>query len=240
MSGLYPHQAGVGHMMNDRGFDGYRGDLNRNCVTIPEVLEVGRLSFLHVRQMACHQSDPSEDRCGQAQLADAAWIRSFLRNHSRSRQLLRPQHADARQRVHFAAMPIPSTCPSRWPTANSTTPTRSPIMPVEFIREHHYESDDQPFFMYVSFTAAHWPMHALEKDIAKYKGKYDAGYDAIRDARYKRMVELGLIDESSTVNWPIPDDWKETEHGNGTSGTWKSTPRWSTAWTRASAASSKR
>jgi len=38
LTGLYPHQAGVGHMMNDAGFDGYRGDLNRTCVTIPEVL----------------------------------------------------------------------------------------------------------------------------------------------------------------------------------------------------------
>ena len=39
MTGLYPHQAGVGHMMADRGFDGYRGDLNDRCVTIAEVLK---------------------------------------------------------------------------------------------------------------------------------------------------------------------------------------------------------
>src|SRR5262245_54283696 len=38
LTGLYPHQAGVGHMMEDRGYDGYRGDLNRNAVTIAEVL----------------------------------------------------------------------------------------------------------------------------------------------------------------------------------------------------------
>jgi arylsulfatase len=80
-----------------------------------------------------------------------------------------------------------------------------------FIREHHYEADDQPFFLYVSFTAAHWPMHALDKDIAKYQGKYDAGYQAIRDARFKRMLELGVINADSTVNWPIPDEWKESE-----------------------------
>ena len=39
MSGLYPHQAGVGHMMDDRGYDGYRGEINRECVTIPEALK---------------------------------------------------------------------------------------------------------------------------------------------------------------------------------------------------------
>ena len=85
-------------------------------------------------------------------------------------------------------------------------------MPSRFISEHHYQSDDQPFFLYVAFTAAHWPMHALEKDIAKYKGKYDAGYQAIRDARYQRMKELGVVDAESTLNWPIPDEWKEEEY----------------------------
>jgi arylsulfatase len=39
LTGLYPHQAGVGHMMEDRGLDGYRGDLNKNCRTIAEVLK---------------------------------------------------------------------------------------------------------------------------------------------------------------------------------------------------------
>src|SRR5262245_50220369 len=38
LTGLYPHQAGVGHMMSDRGYDGYRGNLNRSCVTIAEAL----------------------------------------------------------------------------------------------------------------------------------------------------------------------------------------------------------
>src|SRR5512145_3074372 len=39
MTGLYPHQAGIGHMMEDKGYDGYRGDLSRNTVTIAEVLK---------------------------------------------------------------------------------------------------------------------------------------------------------------------------------------------------------
>ena len=41
LSGLYPHQAGIGWMMSDQGVDGYRGDLNRNCMTIAEVLRQG-------------------------------------------------------------------------------------------------------------------------------------------------------------------------------------------------------
>ncbi|MBA7613628.1 hypothetical protein ES703_20882 [subsurface metagenome] len=47
MTGLYPHQAGVGHMMSDRGLDGYRGDLNNRCVTIAEVLkQVGYSTYM--------------------------------------------------------------------------------------------------------------------------------------------------------------------------------------------------
>ncbi len=64
--------------------------------------------------------------------------------------------------------------------------------------------------MYVAFTAAHWPMHALDHDIKKYEGKYDDGYDAVRAARYQRMIELGLIDPESTTNFPIPERSKET------------------------------
>ena len=62
---------------------------------------------------------------------------------------------------------------------------------VRFLQQHQTESADKPFFMYVAYTAAHWPMQALEKDIAKYKGKFDSGYDPVRQARLKRLKELG-------------------------------------------------
>jgi arylsulfatase len=64
----------------------------------------------------------------------------------------------------------------------------------KFITDHAKSKPDNPFFLYVAFTAAHWPMHAKEADIAKYKGRYDQGYDAIRSARLKKMEELGLLD----------------------------------------------
>ncbi len=52
----------------------------------------------------------------------------------------------------------------------------------------------RPFFHYLPFTAPHYPLHAKPHDIAKYKDKYKAGWDALRKARYARQVELGLID----------------------------------------------
>ena len=52
---------------------------------------------------------------------------------------------------------------------------------VRYIRQHHDEYPGKPFFIYVAYTAAHWPMHALDRDIKKYTGKYDAGFGSIRE-----------------------------------------------------------
>ncbi len=65
---------------------------------------------------------------------------------------------------------------------------------LEWLEED--ELAKQPFFLYVAFQAPHYPLHAWPEDIAKYKGKYDLGYEAIRKARYRRMVDMGLINES--------------------------------------------
>jgi arylsulfatase len=62
--------------------------------------------------------------------------------------------------------------------------------------------------MYVAYTAAHWPMHALEKDIAKYHGVYDAGWDAIREARYKKTRLIGLINENCQLSPAVNAGWK--------------------------------
>jgi len=81
---------------------------------------------------------------------------------------------------------------------------------VRYINEHSKEGNGDPFFMYVAYTAAHWPMQALEKDMAKYKGKYDGGYEKVRNARVSRMKELGLIDPK----WKVSDiygDWEKAE-----------------------------
>lgn len=68
---------------------------------------------------------------------------------------------------------------------------------VDYINEYSPQKEsDKPFFMYVTYTAPHWPMQAPQKDIAKYQGVYDGGWDAIRDARYKKQLELGVIDSS--------------------------------------------
>lgn len=211
LTGLYPHQAGIGHMMNDRGHDGYRGDLNRNCVTIAEVLRTaGYRTYMagkwHVTKVIKPQSDADKHNWPRQRGFDRFYgtihgAGSFFDPNTLTRE---NEYVSPLTDEEYPAEKM----------ANGEFYYTDAIADhaVRYITEHHYESDDKPFFMYVSFTAAHWPMHALEKDIKKYEGKYDAGYDAIRDARYKRMVELGVIDPKTTVNWPIKPEWKETKH----------------------------
>ena len=77
---------------------------------------------------------------------------------------------------------------------------------ARFVTEHRQRKAEQPFFLYVAYTAAHWPMHAKEADIAKYKGKYDEGYGAIRAARLMKMKGLGLLDPRWQIS-PQASDW---------------------------------
>ncbi len=82
---------------------------------------------------------------------------------------------------------------------------------IEFLKQHQTDASAKPFFMYVAYTAAHWPMHALPEDIQKYRGVYDGGYQAIREARHRRMKELGIIPPDAPLP-PAALDWSKVEH----------------------------
>lgn len=70
-----------------------------------------------------------------------------------------------------------------------------------------YADEDKPFFLYAAYTAPHAPLHAWPKDIEKYRGKYLAGYEKIRKDRYKRQLEMDLIDESFSLSDPAYEEW---------------------------------
>jgi arylsulfatase len=82
---------------------------------------------------------------------------------------------------------------------------------VRFIDDHAEEHGEQPFFMYVAYTAAHWPMHAKEAAIAKYKGRYDGGYEAVRAARFAKAKELGVVDPAWQLSLQA-ESWEEFEN----------------------------
>jgi arylsulfatase len=64
---------------------------------------------------------------------------------------------------------------------------------AEFVEQAAAEG--KPFFLYLAFNAPHWPLHAPAEDVAKYRGKYAAGWEAVRQARRRRQVEMGLVEE---------------------------------------------
>lgn len=79
---------------------------------------------------------------------------------------------------------------------------------VENVR--NFARKENPFFMYLAYTASHWPLHAREEDIAKYEKMFDDGWDAMRKRRFERQVELGLFDKDNTTLPPVQDggaDW---------------------------------
>ena len=71
----------------------------------------------------------------------------------------------------------------------------------------------QPFFLHVSYTAPHWPLHAPEEDVARYQGRYHDGWDAVRTARHEELKGMGVLD----ARWPISPrdeqapDWENVE-----------------------------
>ena len=59
---------------------------------------------------------------------------------------------------------------------------------------------DAPFFMYVAYTAPHWPLHALEEDVAHYEGQYRRGWDYLRTSRHEELKGMGILDEKWDIS----------------------------------------
>ena len=204
MTGLYPHQAGVGLMMNDSKLEGYRGQLNRKCMTMAEVLKgAGYSTYMSGKwhltpYLANNLVSPPKDNWPLQRGFDRFYgtihgAGSFFDPNSltRNNTYITPENDKEYQ-------------PETYYYTDAISDNA-----VKYIREHDAQ---RPFFMYVAYTAAHWPMHALPKDIAKYDGMYDAGWDAIREARYQKTRSLGLIQENCKLSPAVNSGWEnETE-----------------------------
>ena len=64
---------------------------------------------------------------------------------------------------------------------------------IDCLKDHAANHAGQPFFHYVAFIAPHFPLHALPQDIAKYRDKYLAGWEAMREVRFGRQKEMGIV-----------------------------------------------
>ncbi len=203
MTGLYPHQAGVGHMMNDRGVDGYRGNLSRNAVTIAEVLKAaGYATFMagkwHVTKVI--SPDGPKDN----------WPRQ--RGYDRFYGTIHGAGSffDPNTLTRDNTMISPANDSEYTPETFYYTDAISDNA-ARYVADHFKAGAGKPFFMYVAYTAAHWPMHALPADIAKYKGVYDGGYEPIRKARFERMKRLGVIAKHRKLS-PRAGNWDNVKN----------------------------
>lgn len=189
MTGLYQHQAGIGWMSEDPfknqsrdpkdwGIPEYRGALNKNCVTIAEVL---KLAGYHTYMTGkWHLGMHGEDK----------WPlqRGFERFYgilSGACSYLRP---DGERGLTLDNMKLPA------PDAPYYTTDAFTDYAMNFISE---QKDNNPFFLYLAYNAPHWPLQAKKEDIAKFYNLYrEKGWDVIRKERRERMVRLGIIDSN--------------------------------------------
>ncbi len=206
LTGLYPHQAGVGHMMSDNGHDGYRGELNRQCVTIAEVLKSsGYRTYMTGKWHVTKAVNPKTEAEKQNWPIQRGFDRFYGTIHGAG------SFYDPNSLTRDNSLISPVTDPEYQPEEFYYTDAIADHA-SRYVREHKSEHSDKPFFMYVSFTAAHWPMHARETDIAKYSGRYDPGYEAIRAARYQKMLDFGVVSAENSESWGMLWSWMETDY----------------------------
>lgn len=204
LTGLYSHQAGIGLMEGDSGYDGYRGELSRKAVTLAEVLRpAGYRTYMagkwHVTSAR-----------GGANSSNANWPlqRGFDRYYGTISGAGSFYDPATLCRDNKFITPVNDTeyRPKRYYYTDAISDNA-----VKFMQDHAKENAKQPLFMYVAYTCAHWPMHALEEDIARYKGRYDAGYDVMRQARFKRARELGVLDPRWEMS-PTAGNWDNVKN----------------------------
>lgn len=201
LTGTYPHQAGIGHMMNDTGLPGYQGDLGSNVQTIAEVLSPAKYStYLSGKWHVTPKIHPgsSQHNWPRQRGFDRFYgtihgAGSFFDPNSltRDNKLISP-HADKEYKPKEFY----------YTDAINDHATR-------FINEH---DSNNPFFLYVAHTAPHWPMHALPEDIKKYKGRYDEGWEKIRKTRYQKQLKLGLIDPNLKLSPRDAEAWEDAKN----------------------------
>jgi len=182
LTGLYPHQAGVGHMVTDRGMDGYHGTLVSQSVTLAEALRVcGYKTAMTGKWHVTNNTKPDGDR--------SQWPmqRGFDRFYGTLNGLGIFWDPTT---LYDGETPIRAEGDYYYTEAISDAA-------CGFIRE--LASKEDPFFLYVSYTAPHYPLHAREGYIEKYAGRFSAGWDSLRVERMKRMVGLGIFDEDTVL-----------------------------------------
>ncbi|MEL7118136.1 MAG: sulfatase-like hydrolase/transferase [Bacteroidota bacterium] len=171
LTGLYPHQAGIGSMTQEFGHPSYSGQIKESATTIAEALGQNGYNTYQVGKWHVGSTRPNwPDRKGFDQ--------------------------------HFTFLDGASSYYNLWPyreggdsmkmakNGKRFYPGDSFYMTdafSDYAIDYIDKDDKQPFFMYLAYTAPHWPLHALPEDLAKYSGKYGMGWDSLRVQRWEKM-----------------------------------------------------
>ena len=209
LTGLYPHEAGMGWMAGaDWNHPGYRGDLNHSGVTIAEALKpAGYSSYMvgkwHLTGQLGDWGPPADPRMTSRH----NW--PLQRGFDRYYGIISGAGSYFSPRTLVEGNDLITPDPKEYYFTDTITDHA-----IRYIKEHTGSQPDKPFFLYVAYSAPHFPLHALPEDIAKYKGRYDRGWDIVRAERYQRMLEMGLLD----LKWHLPPrdemvlPWEDVEH----------------------------
>jgi arylsulfatase A-like enzyme len=206
LTGLHPHQAGIGQLTADLGVPSYQGYLRDGCVTIAEVMKTAGYRTMISGKWHVASSWDARDRDN--------WI------------LGDKKHPMPKQRGFDRSFGILNAAESYWnPKSLILEDVLIDVETEDFhltdaIADHAVEQIDEsiamdkPFFQYVAFSAPHWPLHAREDDIVKYEGKYMAGYDAMRTSRHEQQKGLGVVDDKWDISPRDSDspDWKDVRN----------------------------
>jgi arylsulfatase len=192
MTGCYPHQVGVGHMTNtpnnftqhDLDIPEYRGFLNKSSITIAEVLKEAGYHTLMTGKW--HLGISTKDKWPLQR-----GFNKFYGIVPGASNFFKPEYPRG---ITYMNDTI-SVTDENYYTSDAFTDYA-----IQFINESQEEDQSKPFFLYLAYTAPHWPIQAPQEDVEKYKGKYMDGWTALREKRYQRMIEMGLIDPE----WKLP------------------------------------
>lgn len=182
LTGLYPHQASMGHLSTENYNEpGYVDDLSKNAITLAELFsQAGYNTYMTGKWHIAKSMGAGTDK------SNWPLQRGFKRyfgtlNGSGS-------YYDPGTLISNNTFIAPS---KSFYYTNAISDTA-----VKFINEN---PKNQPFFFYVAYTAAHWPLHAPESEVKKYKGVYDKGWDFIRQQRFEKLKKLGIIDQNCVL-----------------------------------------
>ncbi len=196
LTGLYPHQAGMGGMV-DSG-DGkpgpYQGYLNDRCVTLAEALRPAGYRTLHAGKWHVGEKRPNWP-------VDRGFDRFYgLISGAMNYYDIRKGKKPGIHRV-FAIdgeEHLPESGPEFYATDAFTD---------HALRMLDETPEEQPFCLYLAYTAPHWPLHAPEELIRKYEPVYRSGWDGVRKERHRRLIELGLLPEGTPLTPGEQEDW---------------------------------